>query len=168
MINAETTGEVSGPRGTAVNGSSSAVHGSSSAVTGSFNLTGASAARGADLPAHAMGLARPPGPVSWRGLPPGPRMPYPLQIIAFLHRRRPFLERCRARYGSPFTLRFRVPPVPGVVVFKPDQIKQIFMAPPDVLWTGDQVRNVPSRRSSRRGEGPKPIGRAHTKPVVRH
>ncbi len=84
-----------------------------------------------------MGLKRPPGPASRRGLPPGPRMPYPLQIIAFLHRRRPFLQRCRARYGSPFTIRFRVPPVPGVVVCEPDQIKQVFHAPPDVLWAAD-------------------------------
>jgi cytochrome P450 len=106
-------------------------------VNGSYVLSGSSAVTGSSPPAHAMGLKRPPGPSSWRGLPPGPRMPYPLQIVAFLHRRRPFLERCRARYGSPFTLRFRVPPVPGVVICKPDQIKQMFQAPPDVLWAAD-------------------------------
>jgi cytochrome P450 len=84
-----------------------------------------------------MGLERTPGPASWEGLPPGPRMPYPLQLLAFLYRRRPYLVRLHARFGSPFTIRLRVPPIPGVVICEPDQIKQVFHAPPDVLWAAD-------------------------------
>ena len=80
---------------------------------------------------------RVPGPASWEGLPPGPRMPLMFQQLAWWYRRTPFFERCRARYGSPFTIQMRMPAQPFVVICKPDQLKQMFHAPPDVLWAGD-------------------------------
>jgi cytochrome P450 len=60
-----------------------------------------------------------------------------MQIAGFWYRRNPWFERCRARYGSPFTLKIRMGSAPFVVVGEPDQVKQMFMAPPDVLWAGD-------------------------------
>jgi cytochrome P450 len=72
--------------------------------------------------------ASPPAPRRSRsgaGLPPGPRTPVPLQLLAFWYRRIPYLERCRARYGETFTLR------------RPDDLKEMFKAPADVLYAGD-------------------------------
>ena len=43
-------------------------------------------------------------------LPAGPRMPAPLQLLGFWSRPTAFLERCRARYGKRFTLRFPLQP----------------------------------------------------------
>jgi cytochrome P450 len=82
-------------------------------------------------------LERAPGPSSWRGLPRGPLMPNPLPALGFWYRRNPFFERCRRRYGTPFTISMRYPPVPFVVFSDPDHIKAIFHAPPEVLWAGD-------------------------------
>ena len=69
------------------------------------------------------------------GLPPGPRMPMPLQTLAMVTRQRPFLERARRRYGAAFTVR-----VLGlgnvVVVSDPDLIKQVFRADPKTLHAG--------------------------------
>lgn len=78
---------------------------------------------------------RPPAPPTWEGLPPGPNTP--LTMLAYWYRRNPFFEHCRTQYGSPFTLRLRIPAVPFVVISKPDQLKAMFHAPPDVLYAGD-------------------------------
>jgi cytochrome P450 len=46
-----------------------------------------------------------------------------------------FLERCRSRYGPRFTMRFpRTPPF--VILTSPEEIKQVFTAPADVLHPG--------------------------------
>ncbi len=50
-----------------------------------------------------------------------------------------FLEGCRARYGSRFTLRLLASP-PFVILSDPDEIKQVFTAPPDVLHPGEGAR----------------------------
>jgi cytochrome P450 len=50
-----------------------------------------------------------------------------------------YLERCRRRYGTPFTVRFPGAP-PFVAITDPDAVKQIFMAPPDVLHPGEGAR----------------------------
>jgi cytochrome P450 len=126
MLNAEETSEVREP-----------LAGGPGNGNGTLTGLGPFALNRSNPPLHAVGLERPPGPPTWEGLPPGPKVPYPIQMIAFLYRRRPWLARCRAKYGSPFTIPFRVPPVPGVVVSKPDQLKQMFLAPPDVLWAAD-------------------------------
>jgi cytochrome P450 len=72
-------------------------------------------------------------------LPPGPRYPAALQLAGFWTRPLAFLERCRARYGTPFTL--RLPGTPPFAVFAtPDDVKAIFTAPPDVLHPGEGAR----------------------------
>jgi cytochrome P450 len=74
-------------------------------------------------------------------LPPGPPMlGVPSAVyaaIGFWSRRIPFLERCRARYGTPFTLWTRLPPVPLVWFDDPAHAKGIFQAPVDVLHAGN-------------------------------
>jgi cytochrome P450 len=74
-----------------------------------------------------------------QALPPGPRLPTPLQSMGFWTRPLAFLERCRARYGSRFTLRLLGSP-PFVILSDPDEIKQVFTAPPDVLHPGEGAR----------------------------
>ena len=72
-------------------------------------------------------------------LPPGPRMPALLQTLGTWSRPTAFLERCRARYGKRFTQRLVGQP-PLVMISDPDEIKQIFQAPPDVLHPGEGAR----------------------------
>jgi cytochrome P450 len=50
-----------------------------------------------------------------------------------------FLERCRERYGKRFTIRLPATP-PFVMLTDPDQVKQVFTAPPDVLRPGQGAR----------------------------
>jgi cytochrome P450 len=69
-------------------------------------------------------------------LPPGPRMPAALQGLGWWHRPTAFMERCRTRYGKRFTIRLPAQP-PFVMISDPEEIKQIFMAPPDVLHPGE-------------------------------
>jgi cytochrome P450 len=69
-------------------------------------------------------------------LPPGPRMPALLQTIGWWSRPTAFMERCRTRYGGRFTIRL-LGQSPFVVISDPDEIKQLFMAPPDVLHPGE-------------------------------
>ena len=72
-------------------------------------------------------------------LPPGPKQPRAIQTFGWWTRPISFLERCRARYGKRFTIRLLGAP-PFVMLSEPDQIKQLFMAPPDVLHPGEGAR----------------------------
>ena len=72
-------------------------------------------------------------------LPPGPRLPKSVQSVAFWTRPLAFLEQCRARYGSRFTFRLLGAP-PFVLLSDPDEIKQVFTAPADVLHPGQGAR----------------------------
>jgi cytochrome P450 len=72
-------------------------------------------------------------------LPPGPRMPMTLQTLGLWSRPSAFIERCAARYGRRFTLRIIAQP-PFVVLADPDEIKEVFQAPPDVLHPGAGAR----------------------------
>jgi cytochrome P450 len=74
-----------------------------------------------------------------RQLPPGPRMPSLLQSIGWWSRPTAYIERCRARFGGRFTIRL-VGQSPFVIVSDPDEIKQIFTAPPEVLHPGEGAR----------------------------
>jgi cytochrome P450 family 135 len=67
---------------------------------------------------------------------PGPRM-HPLRQ-AWVYWKRPaaFLEDCRERYGSRFALSIRIPPKPLYVLTDHEDVKQMFMAPRDVLHSG--------------------------------
>ena len=69
------------------------------------------------------------------GVPPGPRLPMPLQTLAMLTRQRPFLERQRRRYGPMFTLDVAGLD-PMIVVADPELAKQTFRADPTVLHAG--------------------------------
>jgi cytochrome P450 len=66
-------------------------------------------------------------------------MPTALQTLAFWSRPNAFMERCAARYGRRFTLRILSQP-PFVVLWDPDEIKEVFQAPPDVLHPGEGAR----------------------------
>jgi cytochrome P450 len=72
-------------------------------------------------------------------LPPGPSAPSAWQTIGFWTRPTAFLERCRQRYGTPFTLRLLGSP-PFVMIADPDDIKQVFTAPTEVLHPGEGAR----------------------------
>ncbi len=72
-------------------------------------------------------------------LPPGPRMPAVLQTLGMWSRPTAFLERARQRYGTPFTVRMFAQP-PFVIISDPGAIKQMFLAPPDVLHPGEGAK----------------------------
>ena len=72
-------------------------------------------------------------------LPPGPSYPSLIQAVGFWTRPLAFLEQCRERYGKRFTLRLPFVP-PFVMLTDPAEVKQVFMAPPDVLWPGRGAR----------------------------
>ena len=72
-------------------------------------------------------------------LPPGPRTPSLLQTIGWWSRPTAYLERCRARYGRRFTIRL-LGQSPFVILSDPDEIKQVFTAPPEVLHPGEGAR----------------------------
>ncbi len=74
-------------------------------------------------------------------LPPGPSLPAAMQMVGFWTRPLAFLEQCRARYGKRFTIRLPVTP-PFVMLTAPDEVKQVFTAPPDVLRPGAGARRV--------------------------
>src|SRR6266550_2327321 len=74
-----------------------------------------------------------------RGLPPGPPHPRAYQTLGWWARPVPFLERCRARYGKRFTIRLLDGP-PFVMLSSPDELKQLFTAPVDVLHPGEGAR----------------------------
>jgi cytochrome P450 len=78
-----------------------------------------------------------------RQLPPGPRQPAAWQTIAAWRRPTAMLERCKERYGRRFTIRLLGQP-PFVVLSDPEEIKQVFMAAPDVLHPGEGVRVLES------------------------
>jgi cytochrome P450 len=72
-------------------------------------------------------------------LPPGPRYPSLIQAIGVWKRPLAYPERLRARYGKRFTTRFPGSP-PFVVLSDPEEIKEVFVAPPDVLHPGEGAR----------------------------
>jgi cytochrome P450 len=72
-------------------------------------------------------------------LPPGPPYPSLIQGIGLWTRPLAYLERCRARYGKRFTVRFPAAP-PFVILSDPEEVKEVFTAPPDVLHPGEGAR----------------------------
>jgi cytochrome P450 len=69
-------------------------------------------------------------------LPPGPRAPRAIQTLGWWSRPISFHEGCRARYGKRFTIRLLVN-YPLVMLSDPDEIREVFTAPPDVLHAGE-------------------------------
>ena len=74
-----------------------------------------------------------------QNLPPGPRLPSPMQTFGWWARPTGFLDRARRKYGKSFTVRLAAQD-PFIVVSDPDEIKQVFTAPPDVLHPGEGTR----------------------------
>ncbi|MBN1527900.1 MAG: cytochrome P450 [Thermoleophilaceae bacterium] len=72
-------------------------------------------------------------------LPPGPRQPRALQTVAWWTRPVSFLESNRRRYGKRFTMRLLQTPA-FVMLSDPDEIREVFTAPPDVLHPGEGAR----------------------------
>jgi cytochrome P450 len=80
-----------------------------------------------------------PGYASGMELPPGPKLPRFIQGTAFWNRPTAWTERCRQRYGNRFTVRLPGQP-PFVHHSEPEQLKQIFTSPPEVLHPGEGAR----------------------------
>ena len=72
-------------------------------------------------------------------LPPGPRQPKWIQTLGWWARPISFLEGARARYGRRFTIRL-LGQVPFVMLTDPDEVRELFTAPPDVLHPGEGAR----------------------------
>src|SRR5918999_2366675 len=76
-------------------------------------------------------------------LPPGPRAPRFIQGMAWWNRPTAWMERLRRKYGNRFTIRLPGQP-PFVMISDPDELKQVFTAPPDVLHPGEGARILES------------------------
>ena len=74
-----------------------------------------------------------------RQLPPGPRVPSALQLLATWKRPAASLERLGKKYGKRITVQLPFQP-PFVILSDPDEIKQLFTAAPDVLHPGEGAR----------------------------
>jgi cytochrome P450 len=72
-------------------------------------------------------------------LPPGPRAPRWVQTLRWWARPIPSFERYRARFGKRFTMRLLSAPA-FVILSDPDEVKQVFTAPADVLHPGEGAR----------------------------
>jgi cytochrome P450 len=74
-----------------------------------------------------------------RQLPPGPRLPAALQLLATWKRPAASLERLRRRYGKRITVQLPFQP-PFVLLSDPAEIKELFKAPPEALHPGEGAR----------------------------
>src|SRR5436305_689674 len=74
-----------------------------------------------------------------RQLPPGPRIPGALQLVATWKRPSASLARLRQQYGKRITVQLPFQP-PFVILSDPEEIKELFKAPPDVLHPGEGAR----------------------------
>jgi cytochrome P450 len=72
-------------------------------------------------------------------LPPGPRAPRWVQTLRWWARPVPAFERYRARFGKRFTMRLLAAP-PFVILSDPNDVKQVFTAPAEVLHPGEGAR----------------------------
>jgi hypothetical protein len=72
-------------------------------------------------------------------LPPGPRAPAALQLLATWKRPAASLERLRRRYGKRITVQLPFQP-PFVILSDPDEIRELFMASPESIHPGEGAR----------------------------
>ncbi len=70
-----------------------------------------------------------------RELPPGPRMPAPVQAAGWAMRPLALMQRCEQRYGELFTLRVRSRR-PWVFLTNPSHVKQLFTADSTLFGAG--------------------------------
>jgi cytochrome P450 len=80
-----------------------------------------------------------PKPDLRNALPPGPNVPGAFQLVATWKRPAASLERLRQKYGKRVTVKLPFQP-PFVILSDPDEIRELFMAPPDVLHPGEGAR----------------------------
>jgi cytochrome P450 len=74
-----------------------------------------------------------------RQLPPGPKVPAALQIAGAWLRPTAVVLRSRERYGKRYSVQLLGQP-PFVILSDPEDIKQVFQAPPEVLHPGEGAR----------------------------
>ncbi|MEA2375000.1 MAG: hypothetical protein QOD53_1463 [Thermoleophilaceae bacterium] len=74
-------------------------------------------------------------------LPPGPGQPRLIQTLGWVTRPVSFFERGRARFGKRFTVRLLGSPA-IVLLSDPEDLREVFTAPPDVLHPGEGVRII--------------------------
>ena len=72
-------------------------------------------------------------------LPPGPG-PIPYNLLGWTLRPVPFMERCRRRYGERFTVDIGPPEGKWIFLTTPEEIREMFSAPADVLHPGEGAR----------------------------
>jgi cytochrome P450 len=72
-------------------------------------------------------------------LPPGPPTPALVNLLGLWKRPASYLERLRARYGPRITLKLPFQP-PFVLITDPEEIKELFTAPADVIHPGEGAR----------------------------
>jgi cytochrome P450 family 135 len=72
-------------------------------------------------------------------LPPGPRMPPPIQTAIWFRRAQWMLAQSAARFGDTFTLRI-LHEDPWVILSNPEHIKQVFTGDPRVFHAGEGNR----------------------------
>ena len=77
--------------------------------------------------------------ISRDDLPPGPKIPGAVQIVATWTRPTASLERLRQQYGKRITVQLPFQP-PFVILSDPDEIKQLFTMPADVIHPGEGAR----------------------------
>jgi cytochrome P450 len=70
------------------------------------------------------------------GFPPGPPLPRLVQTLAFILAPAGFLDACRRRYGDVVTFGTLFDPR-FVMVFSPEDVKQVFRGPADQLHAGE-------------------------------
>ena len=58
-------------------------------------------------------------------------------MLGWVTRPIPFMERCRARYGDRFTVDMGPPEGKWIFLTQPDEIREMFTAPADVLHPGE-------------------------------
>jgi cytochrome P450 len=74
-----------------------------------------------------------------RELPPGPKVPAALQTVATWTRPTAGMLRTRKRYGKRFAVQV-LGQAPFVILSDPQDIKEVFQSPPDVLHPGEGAR----------------------------
>ncbi len=72
-------------------------------------------------------------------IPPGPRLPRPLQTLGWITRPMPFMERARERYGDVFSLRIAQEGT-WVLLSDPEHVKQVFTGDARLLHAGEGNR----------------------------
>jgi cytochrome P450 len=72
-------------------------------------------------------------------LPPGPRLPGALQLVAAWKRPVASVERLRRRYGKRVTVKLPLQP-PFVILSDPNDIKELFTASPEAVHPGEGAR----------------------------